>query len=227
MCKRLFLLFAATVFSIGVFCEAAFAADDTRVIANVDAIQVGKVGIGVRGMLASEIKQAEAIVTFEPKTNQAHIAFSVQGIKNRLWLGQRARSMLIDSIVKYRDDFDTRKLSTKAKKTERVYGTAEGKLEWGGISLNKNSLPRIDSGYLFVDRKRPRPYFTITIQSAENLGAKVDDVDFDDESVRTVVYFTKNQATELAEMLLQDKLEGLLAERGIRDYSEEPDEYQE
>jgi hypothetical protein len=41
-----------------------------------------------------------------------------------------------------------------------------------------------------------------------------------------ILYFTRNQAGELAEMLLQENLEGLLKERGIRDYSEEGDVYE-
>ena len=226
MSKRYLLLIAAVVAS-SMFGAAVNASEDFRVIANVDAIVVGKVGIGVRGFMVSAIKQSEATVTFEPRTNQASLAFSAQGVKNRLYLGQLARSTFIDAVVRYRDDFDQRKLSLKAKKTDRLYGFAKGKLEWGGITINKYSLPRVDFGYIFVDRKHPKPYFSITIQKADNLGSKVDGVEFDNESVKTVIFFTKNQATELAEMLLQEKLEGLLAERGIIDYSEEPDVYKE
>jgi hypothetical protein len=38
-----------------------------RVIANVDPVEVGKVGIGTKGLLGSKISQSEAVVVFEPR----------------------------------------------------------------------------------------------------------------------------------------------------------------
>jgi hypothetical protein len=224
--RLLIVLAAASLLSA---CAGAPARvnDGTRKIANVDPVEVGKVGIGTKPVIgfSSEIKQSEALLVFVPKVNQSFLQFKYQSAKTKLFLSEKARTVLIEAVAQYRKDFDARSLNIRAKKTNAVYGSVKGQLEWGLMSYNGKSEPKISYGYVFVDRKKP--YFIITAPSSPNLGEQTDGVESDDNSPTVALYFTKNQATELAEMLMQDNLEGLLGERGIRDYSENADDYGE
>lgn len=225
MNMRSFAALATCLIFASIAGISADADEGNKKIANVDPVEVGKVGIGTRNGLNSEIKQSEALVIFEPMTNQASIGFKSQSVKYKLYLSEKVRSMLIEAAAQYKKEYDERSLNLREKKTTSKYGSITTRFEWGFLAMDKYSMPKVSFGYVFVDRHKPRPYFTISLPSATNLGEQVDDLRSDDESISMVLYLTKNQVVELGELLMQEKLEGILKERGIRDYSEVPDPY--
>lgn len=218
------IIAAATLFSACAGSPTTAAAGSgTRRIADVNAFQVGTPNIGTKSFLGSEVKQDEASLFFEPRTNSARLEFKAQNVKYRLYLTEGARASFVSAVAQYRKNFDDRTLNIRAKRTSAVYGKAPAQIEWGVMSYKGKADPIIKYGYVFVDSKRP--YFTLLVPPTRNQGQQEDGSGADDTSPTVILYLTKNTATELAEMLLQENLESQLKGRSQKDTSQEAEVY--
>lgn len=213
-------LSASLCFSVSV--SAAEKAGSQK-IADIDPVEIGKAGIGTKGLFDSDVKQDEARVFFAPRTNTILLECKAENLKVRLQLTQEGRSDFIAAVRQYNRDYDARSLNVRTKKTNDLYGRSSGGLEWGSFSLTGKAEPRIRYGYVFIDRKKP--YFTLSLNEAPNLGEQHDDISVDDNSPALILYFTKKQATALGEMLMQDNLVSILKEQGVFERTENDEDY--
>ena len=140
---------------------------------------------------------------------------------------RKARAALISAVNQYLDDFANKKLDRKAKqkRTESIYGTAEAYEEYGIATANLNhaARPKVCFGYEFI---KGNPYFSIYAKKAKDLKyvkRSGDDIRIG-ETIPQRYYFTKAQATRLAEFLSDENIDSLCATTSY-DEEVEMDEY--
>ena len=148
-------------------------------------------------------------------------AFAVQ-------MDRAARAALLSAVAMYKDDFEAKRLDRAAKqrRTEAVYGTTEVYEEYGMATANLSHAARAKAcfGYEFV---KGNPYFSIYVKKAKDL--KYVKRSGDDprmgESVPQRYYFTRAQASRLADFLSDENIASLLAQDGGQDDDAPPDDY--
>ncbi len=173
-------------------------------VAEAEPFEVGLFKYGDKSLFGSDVNQSESVVFFEPRTNTVRFEFRSHGVKYRVRMPETMRSAVIKAVAEYRKNFDERSLNISAKGTQKNYGREVVRIEWGVTDYKAEGETLVELGYLFVDRKTP--YFTLTFQKGKNQGRTVDGGESDEYSPITALYFTKAQATNFAEVLLQENL---------------------
>jgi hypothetical protein len=109
---------------------------------------------------------------------------------------RKGRAAFINALEEYKNDYDTRNLSTTGRnQTRQKYGVVQGFLMWRmhRFALLARAEVRIDLGYLFVSNA---PYFTLYQWDAHYVDRALSDNNRN--SSRLPLYFTRSQADELA-----------------------------
>ncbi len=171
------------------------------------------------------IKQTEAEIVYYPKNDTAGFGSSFKALYYYLTFDDSARNSLIKDVDRYFSDFDEKKLSRTAKKTEKAYGKINVDVTWGTIKGNSPNYGSgsLNVGYQFVEKS---PYFILTLYPIDNIPFETGAVN-EPKSLKLEYFFTKNQARMLADALKDEALESKIWEsEGISyDYYESEDEY--
>ena len=191
-------------------------------VADADPMQIGKATIFFERMFSMQLVSREVPLTFDPRSNTIYLQFVYETVTYRQFWDKEAREKFINAQIKYKENFESRNLNLSNPKARRVYGSANGKTEWGqfSFSINARSFPRFDLGYQ-TKGNNPYPYFTVMQQEARDVLANDGR-----SSLRITSYFTRDQVTDLAKFFSQEYLIEFLQTEGIKLYSEQAvDEY--
>lgn len=121
------------------------------------------------------------------------------------------RHVYINAVDSYLKDFEAKRLTRSSKKTEKVYGFTNTRLEWGPI---KSSTPNSGEGsaYFGYAFKNKSPYFMITVYPVDNEKRIAGDDMADPQSMFLHFYFTKAQAKQLAAFLSDENIAGIFVD---------------
>ncbi|MCR4954424.1 MAG: hypothetical protein K6A43_10155 [Treponema sp.] len=157
------------------------------------------------------IKQKVATFVYGVKTKRFGFGAPYMAAYYFLTFDDAGRQNYIKAVESYLKDFEDKKLDRKSKKTEKIYGYANARLDWGSI---KSSTPNNGEGsaYLGYTFKDKSPYFTITIYPVGNEKRLAGDDSADTESLLLHFYFTKAQAKQLAEFLSDENVSKVFIE---------------
>lgn len=146
-------------------------------------------------------------------------------------LDRKARAALVSAVSQYLGDFEAKRLDRGAKqrRTEAVYGAAEVYEEYGIALANLSHAARAKAcfGYEFI---KGSPYFSIYVKKAKDMKyvKRTGDDTRMGETIPQRYYFTRAQATHLAEFLSDENIDSLRGADGEDAFSDvPPDEYGE
>jgi hypothetical protein len=187
-------------------------------IADVDPIPLGSVGIAFDQLFSSTLDTKDVPVQFNPRDDTVSLEFRYQTVIYRQYWDRAGRDRFMAAVQQYHTDFEARNLSTKASKSRAAYGSASARAEWGqfAFSVNACSYPRMDLGYRF---KGNSPYFTVVQREArDTIMPTADDSRM---SLRITTYFTRSTADKMAALFDPAYLAGVLEAQGISGETEE------
>ena len=159
--------------------------------------------------IAGKIKAKKGNFIYRRGTDVAGYRIYYDTTAYTVEMAQETRQLCCDSIDRYCDDFENKRLDRKGKfdKTRRVYGSAPGYEEFGvAIKLmNYKAKPVFHFGYAFVDGN---PYFTIFVAKAKNLAleGKRSEETPNLETIPQTYYFTRAQAQKLKEFICEENI---------------------
>jgi hypothetical protein len=192
----------------------------SRMLADMDPIPLGSVGIGFEQLFSTALDTKEVPVQFNPRDDTVSLEFRYQTVIYRQYWDRAGREQFIAAVQRYHADFEERKLSTKASKSRTAYGSTSGKAEWGqfAFSVNARSYPRMDLGYRF---RGNNPYFTVVQREAQD--RIMPSGDTSRMSLQITTYFTRAMADKAATFFDPEYLGAVLEEQGISgEIQEEP-----
>lgn len=219
-------------FALGAVLAALFALSCTtsprmnkeEMFADMDPIELKTLSVGISKILFTEPKAGEMIAVLYPREGAVSLEFSYSGNKNQLVLNRKARETFISAFVEYQRLYEARGLDREQKSSKPAFGTAVVSHRWGVMTFNGEANPKIVYSYTFEEKS---PYFTIFIPRTANLlykgvtGSRVK------ESFDVTLYFTRAQATALAELFDQDFLVKVVEEKKQETLYGDGDEYVE
>lgn len=146
------------------------------------------------------------------------------GIYFYIQFDDEARKTLLNNINLYLSDFENKKLNSKGKNTDKIYGRVSYRLDWGTLN---SSTPNYGSGigtcgYVFL---KNIPYFVIGNYPFKNEYHEVAGEATDRESKKIMYYFTRSQLRKLAELLSDETIKEALLD--VPTYVETPAELDE
>lgn len=195
------------------------APEKPTMIADVDPIPLGPVGIAFDQLFSSALDTKEAAVQFNPRDDTVSLEFRYQTVIYRQYWDRAGRDQFIAAVHQYHADFEARNLSLKASKSRTAYGSTSARAEWGqfAFSVNACSYPRMDLGYQF---KGNSPYFTVVQREArDTIMPAADDSRM---SLQITAYFTRSMADKVAALFDPAYLAAVLEAQGIVETEEEP-----
>ena len=146
---------------------------------------------------------------------------------NQFW-SSTGRQTFLAALVQYNSEYNERTLTVQNRKNIRVYGNVGGYLYWQmyRFTVQAKSSVKVELGYQFRDNS---PYFSIHQREAEFKEEMTRD--HDRTSPAITMYFTRAQASILAEMFDQETLQQALLtptaekELGEEEFDGERDAY--
>jgi hypothetical protein len=186
-------------------------------IADLDPISVGAISGQFQKMLSSSLEKKDINVYFVPRTDEVYLEFKYQTLTFRQYWEKADRLKFVTAIERYKKDYAASALNLKGARARRVYGTFDGKTEWGQVNtsflMNSRAFPDIELGYQF---KKTSPYFTVNMQAAPDVLYLGDGLERD--SLDVMLYLTRAQGDELAVLFDQQHLLSFLGPRSAPDY---------
>jgi hypothetical protein len=177
-------------------------------VADQDPVSIGIIEAEFDRILSNRLNMLEIELVFFPRFNTVALDFRYQLTNYRQMWSQEGRELFIKAVESYKADYAARNLGRKFSRTRRVYGKFTGKLEWSFAKYSETNLssPVIELGYSFRGEKgKETPFLTVSQNSAteesslQNGNNKLD-------SVPIYMYFTREQADELARVFDQESL---------------------
>ncbi|MDR2797472.1 MAG: hypothetical protein LBB80_03940 [Treponema sp.] len=187
-------------------------------IADVDPIPLGSVGIAFDQLFSAALDTKDVPVQFNPRDDTVSLEFRYQTVIYRQYWDRTGREQFIAAVQQYHADFEARNLSTKASKSRTAYGSVNARAEWGqfAFSVNACSYPRMDLGYRF---KGNSPYFIVVQREARD--TVMPSADDSRMSLQITAYFTRSMADKVAAFFDPAYLERILEAQGIPVETEE------
>lgn len=162
------------------------------------SLSTGTIGYGIKG------RQAEVFLI--PETTKIGIQFYFQSSWFDFIIDSQDVSVIAESLTKYLEDFESKKLiKNKTAKTRVAYlNNGKCRVEWGTMKsmMNNYGDTKYHIGYEF---KKNSPYFTIIIKDAKNIAQDIG-TNVSQNSVEIQLYFTKAQAKHLVEVIGIERL---------------------
>ncbi|MDR1586696.1 MAG: hypothetical protein LBS57_04490 [Treponema sp.] len=177
-------------------------------VADQDPVSVGFIEAEFDRLLSARLNKVEMEVVFYPRYNEVALNFRHQLTSYRQFWSQKGRDLFIKAVESYKADYASKNLGNKFSKTRRAYGKFKGKLEWSYSKYSdwSNSSPSIELGYRFRGEKgKETPFFAVSQSSAQEESSLRDGGNKLD-SIPIYMYFTREQADELARVLNQESL---------------------
>lgn len=140
-----------------------------------------------------------------PRTNKIEIYYR-EGVNSMcLILPESTRHAILDSIEKFRDGLDEGTLVDEKATEKNAFATGSCDVWWGVMSPSMGAeLAKMCINCKFMDDKA---YFVLRVPSAQSTKPK------GEWSPYTEIYFSPSQLDSLAELLDQEKLQGLVQQK--------------
>jgi len=166
-----------------------------NMVANVDPTSVGSIDAQFDRLFSARLNFTEIGVVFHPRLNAVALEFRYEMIRYRQFWDESARKQFVQSLERYKADYEARNLVNRYQRTDDIYGKTRGRLEWVTFRLARTrvSRPSIVMGYRF---RMNSPYFAILMRSAKE--QDVPNGESVSESPQIIMYLTRAQAEELA-----------------------------
>lgn len=219
-----FALGAAFAALFTLSCTTSPRINKEEMLADMDPIELKTLSVGISKVLFNEPKASEMTAVLYPREGAVALEFTYSGNKNKLFFNRLTRDQFISALVEYQRLYEARGLDREQKSSKPAFGTAVASHRWGIMTFNGEANPKIVYSYAFEESS---PYFTVFIPRTANLlykgvtGSRVK------ESFDVTLYFTRAQATALAELFDQDFLVKLVEEKKQETLYGEGDEYVE
>jgi hypothetical protein len=185
-------------------------------VADRNPIQAGVIDAEFSRPLSSAVSKRDITVVFSPRDNSVYLEFRHQGITFRQYWNSANRAAFREALEKYKADYEARNLVDKPTRTQRIYGSLRGRIQWGfapqvggiGLALGSEGYPAYDLGYAFKrdDSRGETPYFTVFQDQCPDVRASSDA----GQSLYLYIHFTRAQADELVRLFDQDYLLSLI-----------------
>ena len=146
--------------------------------------------------ITGKLKQQDALFFINKKNYDVGFGSPILAAYYIIFMEPKTKTLFINAVDSYFNDFENKKLNRKDKKSIKRYGKAKVDMYWGLIKNQTTNYGSTDAyfGYTFKDKS---PYFTITIYPTLNEKRKTDD-SVPEESMMLNYYFTKAQCRTLA-----------------------------
>jgi len=180
------------------------------VFGNLDKyVLTDQASVFTRGALGG-IKQQKSTITVYPEKEVAGFGSPYLTVYYVLFMDQSARQAFKEKFEQYEKDFQAKRLNRNNSNSFKIYGKIPVRIDWGSVKASTPnwSYTNANVGYDFHERS---PYFTITIFPADNEHFKTNDA-VDRQSLNLKYYFTKAQASQLIDLLSDDKVQAAIDE---------------
>lgn len=154
--------------------------------------------------LLGNTKLTDINLIYKPNTDLAGYLVRFDTSIYAVYMAQEDRRKCINAINQYMSDYENKKLSSKEKKTDQIYGQSGAFEEFGVVesTMFNFSKPTVYYGYKFLDGS---PFFIIKFRRSPNLAEELGE-NRAPESVDQYYYFTRKQAKHLAEFISDDNV---------------------
>jgi hypothetical protein len=200
-------------------------------IADLDPLQAGLIDAEFSRPLSSAVDKRDIDVYFCPRDNYVYLEFRHQGVTFRQYWSSANRAAFREALELYKANYEARNLVDRPSRTQRIYGSLRGMIQWGfaprlggfGLALGSRGYPAYDLGYAFKrDGSRAEsPYFTVFQSQCEDvLGGSSPG-----RSLYLYIHFTRAQAGELVRLFDQGYLLSLIGAPPSAETGFNPDDY--
>jgi len=185
--------------------------------------QIGEVEVQLNTALGigGKLKKLKIPAFYFPQEDAVVLRFRPEFTTyQQCWSG-KGRIDYIEALKQYNEDYDSRLLDEKNRKSSQKYGVVKGYLIWQQFqyTVRARGNMNIELGYKFVDRL---PYFLINQMSADY----IDLISRDNNRTSPVLpmYFTRAQAAELAALFNREYLDDLTRSGAIPSVTSDADD---
>jgi hypothetical protein len=188
--------------------EAPFTVDfnSPRIRAGTIEAQFEKI-VNIAGLRTIKVN-----VDYFPLEDAVCLQYRLDFMTFYMYMDKQGRDAYLNALERYKEDFTNRALDTKgSKKTRRQYGNVEVYLIWQAFAytLRAKANTFIDYGYDIKRISKNRASF-FTIYRRETKFTDTNTSEQDNKiAPNEIMFFTRAQADDLAELLDQDLLKSL------------------
>jgi hypothetical protein len=175
--------------------------DDFTASMTSPQIPMGEVEIQFETLIGlGKLKKQNVAVLYFPREDVVCLKYKYEFYTYNQFWSKKGRLSFINALQKYNEDYDARNLQRNKNKSQLKYGTIRGYLIWQQLSITVQARAgmNVDLGYTFKDKS---PYFSVYQRDTEYIDSM--GRDNDRISPNVTMYFTRAQATELAELFEQ------------------------
>lgn len=177
--------------------------------------------------VTGKLKKQDCTIVYFDKEKMAGFGSQYVMAYYYVSFSDNSRKKLANAYELYLSDFQNKKLDRENKKSQKVYGDIDIRLDWGTV---KSSTPnwgtgKAQLGYKF---KEGSPYFTITIYPISNEKFKEDQDAYTPQSMLLTYSMTKAQGAEIKNFLSDEYLRpymNIAEERKEESVKVEKDDY--
>ena len=170
--------------------------------------EIGEAEAYFPGFLSlGRLKKTKLNVFYYPKEDAVCLNFKHEFAECNQFLNKAGREAFISAFKLYQEEFEQKKLVNKNFKNTKVYGTVQGFFIWKrtALSVRLRGNPRINFGYQFKDDS---VFFTTT--QSEAVYEDPESSDSGQSYQVLTMYFTREQAKNLSELLSHEFLQNLV-----------------
>jgi len=178
--------------------------NDFTVSMNSPQNEVGEIDMQLDTLMGlGPIKKQTVSVLYFPKEDAVCLRYKYDlHTYNQFW-DNKGRARFINALKNYNEDYDSRNLQPKSKKSQEKYGTVRSYIVWQQLAILVQAYSNTDIklGYTFKDKS---PYFSVYQCTAEYIDKNAGDSNIVNIiSPDIVMFFTRAQASALAEIFEQ------------------------
>jgi len=175
-------------------------------------IPIGEIEVQFSSFMSlGSLKKENVNVIYFPREDAVCLQYRREFITYHQFWSYNGRQTFITALQRYNEDYSSRDLELKSRKTKRKYGVVEGYLIWQmyTFTVQARANMNLELGYEFKDRA---PYFLVNQREAEYK----EEISRDNNRTSATVpmYFTRAQAAELEALFDQNYLRGLVSPAG-------------
>lgn len=148
---------AALIF-MTVSCKTA-SKNNSAFLGDFSPREIGRVLGGTVKRTKNEIKPAEFVFVFYPRTNNVSIHHKFLGDNIWISLTEENRKTIVDSMQKYLEAYQSKTLSAKDDKKKAYFGKTKIKISWGFWGAGRSAEPVLRCEFQLLTKNRP--YFIL------------------------------------------------------------------
>ena len=156
------------------------------------------------------LRNSSVIIFYYPQEDAVCLQYRIDTYTYHQFWSRESRRGFLEGLEAYNRDFDGQNLRRSRRTTGDLYGTVHGYLYWqmSRFTMQAYGNNLMDIGYFF---KKKTPFFTITVGNAVHINYGANSTrERNVNSGERPMYFTKAQATKIAECFDQQYLQSIV-----------------